>query len=97
MGVTKQHAKKIVSKLGAEVVKGTKAHDRAIVYHNGIVVATFGIRRGSNANSGHGHIPNDLQINQHDTLRLANCPMSREEWIRRVVEPEENEEEIGQE
>ncbi len=95
--ITKEHAYSIAKKLRAQVVTGRKAHDRAFVYHGDVVIAQFGIRRGSKKNAGHGHIPADLGIGPHDTLRLANCPMSREEYIRRIVGPEEEEEgEVGQ-
>jgi hypothetical protein len=86
--ITKEHAKKIAKKMKAIIVKGTKAHDYALVYHDGVIVAQFGIRRGSKKNLGHGHIPGDLQLSPHDTVLLANCPLSRDEWIRRVVGPD---------
>jgi len=77
--VNKQHAKSIARKLKAVIDKSDGAHDIAYVYDdNGKLLTNFGIRRGSKKSLGHGHIPNDLGMNQHDTLRLANCPMSRE-------------------
>ena len=83
--INKQHAQSIARKLKATIDKTGKAHDLAYVYHHGVLIASFGIRRGSRPSLGHGHISNDLGMNQHDTLRLANCPMSREEWIQRVI------------
>jgi hypothetical protein len=82
----REHAEKIVKKLGAEVSTGRKAHDLARVVHGGRVVATFGIRRGSKKSLGHGHIANDLHLGNHDAVQLANCPLSKEEWIRRMIE-----------
>jgi hypothetical protein len=79
--ITKEHARKIARKLGAQIDRSGKAHDLACVYHNGRLVATFGIRRGSKKDLGHGHIPGDLHLRPHDALRLANCPLSREAWI----------------
>ncbi len=77
--ITKDHAKKIAKKLKAVIDQSPKAHDLACTCHGGRLIATFGIRRGSRKSLGHGHIPEDLQLSPHDTLRLANCPMSREE------------------
>ena len=80
--ITKEHARKIAKKLKAK--NGSCAgsvHDIALIYHDGKVVAHFGIRRGSKKNLGHGHIPRDLYLGPHDTLRLANCPLSKEQWI----------------
>jgi hypothetical protein len=72
-----------VHKLKATVIKGKKAHDLAEVYHNGVLIASFGIRR-SPKNLPHPHIPNDVGLNRRDTLDLANCPMSVEEWHERL-------------
>ncbi len=83
--INEQHARSIANKLKADIDTSGKAHDIAYVYDDdGNLLASFGIRRGSKKSLGHGHIANDLGINQHDTLRLANCPMSREEWIQRA-------------
>jgi len=84
--INKQHAIKIARKLRAEIDKSGGAHDLACIYHNDVLIAAFGIRRGTKKSLGHGHIPGDLGLSPHDTLRLANCPMSRKEWIRRVTE-----------
>jgi hypothetical protein len=82
--INKEHARKIAKKLGATVDRSGKAHDLACVYYRGTLVATFGIRRGSRKSLAHGHIPNDLHLRPHDILRLANCPMSQEEWIQHM-------------
>lgn len=82
--IDKEHARKIVKKLGADVQTGRKAHDLARVSVDGVLVATFGIRRGSSKSLGHGHIAHDLFLSPHDAIRLANCPLSREEWVQRM-------------
>ncbi len=79
--ITKEHAQKILKKLKATVVKNRNAHDRAEFYHGDVLVCSFGIRRSSSKNKGHGFIPNDLHISHHDTLDLANCPLSLEKYI----------------
>jgi hypothetical protein len=84
--ITKEHARKLVRKLKATVTTNTKAHDLAEVHHNGVLIASFGIRRGSNKNLPHPHIPNDVHLNRRETLDLANCPMSVEQWHQRLIE-----------
>jgi len=79
--ITKEHAQKIVKKLDAKVVKNRTAHDRAEFYYNGVLICTFGIRRSSSKSIGHGFIPNDLHLTHHETLDLANCPLSLEKYI----------------
>jgi hypothetical protein len=98
--ISKQHANSIARKLKARIDTSGKAHDIAYVYDDkGTLLASFGIRRGSKRSLGHGHIPNDLGLNRYDTLRLANCPMSREEWVQRRTGDDEidEEEEVGDE
>ncbi len=71
--LTKDHAKSIAKKLGATIDTGKKAHDIACVYHKGVLIASFGIRRGSDRNLGHGHIPKDLHLSPRQPFA---CPMS---------------------
>src|SRR5438128_443375 len=84
--INKEHAKKIVKKLGAVLDTSPKAHDLACVYHAGQLIAAFGVRRGSRKSLGHGHIPADLHLSPRETLDLANCPMSYDEWIEKLTE-----------
>lgn len=92
--ITKEHAGKIVRKLKAQVVTARKAHDLAQVFYNGILVAAFGIRRGSSKDLGHGHITEDLYLTPHQTLDLARCPLTYERWVEIMQEkgliPREN-------
>lgn len=85
--LTREHADKIVGKLKAQVEKGLRSgHDIATVYHNGVPVLSFGIRRSSSKDTGHGHLTEDLFLSAHHVKRLANCPMTVEEWVRRMRE-----------
>ena len=83
--LTKQHAQKIVEKLNAKIHTGKKAHDLAVVYYEGKRVASFGVRRGSSKDLGHDHIPHDLHVSPHNCMNLAQCPMSREDWIKMMA------------
>src|SRR5688572_12208662 len=79
--ITKDHAKAIAKKLKAIMDSSPKAHDLARVYHQGVLIASFGIRRGSNRNLPHGHVPKDLHLSPRQTLLLAQCPLSAEQWL----------------
>jgi hypothetical protein len=77
--LTKEHALKIKKKLKAEIQKGKKnrPHDFAVVYCDDKLIASFGIRRGSNKRLPHDHIPPNLHTAPTDCLRLAQCSLSR--------------------
>jgi len=79
--INKDHAQAIAKKVGAVIDTSPKAHDLALVYHDGTLIATFGIRRGSNKSLGHGHIPKDLHLSPRQTLQLAQCTLSVENWL----------------
>jgi hypothetical protein len=74
--ITKELAQKIAKKLGATLDK-SGAHTIAYIYHNDILVASFGIRHGSDKDLGHDHVPDDIHIGPNKAKRLGQCPMSR--------------------
>ncbi len=75
----------IARKLEAEIITRRKAHDLALIYHEGVVVAKFGIRRGRK-DLGHDHIMGDIFLSPRGARRLASCEMSRDEWIELLIE-----------
>ncbi len=86
--ITKDHAKDIQRKvtdprkhLTTRLDTSGKAHDMVCVYYKGNRILEFGIRRGSNRNQGHGHLKNQLHLNERNLLRFAECTLSIEEWI----------------
>lgn len=81
--LTREHAEAIATKLNA-TIKPKASHDLAVVIYNGQRIANFGIRRGSNKNQSHDHLPGSLYLSPHDTLELARCPLSFAEWIERM-------------
>jgi len=94
--LNRDHARAIAKKLRATIDKSGKAHDIAYIYHNGVLVAHFGIRRGSDRNLPHGHIPDALHLRPRQTLNLAICTLTREQWIQIMtdagwIESEESE------
>jgi hypothetical protein len=85
--ITKEHALKIVKKLEAQIsLRANKPHDIAMVFHNGQCVAMFGIRRGSEKDLGHDHISRDLHLGPHKARLLAQCPLTRDQWIQIMTE-----------
>jgi hypothetical protein len=83
--LNKDDAQKIAKKLKARIHPGS-AHDIAVIEHDGKHIADFGIRRGSRRDLGHGHIPGDIHLNLRDANSLAQCTLSREQWIQRMKE-----------
>jgi hypothetical protein len=79
--ITKELALKIVKKLEAALAKTRGAHDIYVVKQDGKIVASFGIRRSSDKEIGHDHIPAQIYVGPHDALLLAQCPMSRQQWV----------------
>ena len=78
--ITKEHAERIAAKLQAVIEKGAK-HDLAKIYHGQRKVARYGIRRGSKKDMPHSYLPGQLFVSRTDCLALAECPMSREQWL----------------
>ena len=84
--ITRELALEIVRKLQAELVKRKKAHDIALVYHEGKLVANFGVRRGSKKDLGHDHIPPQIFLRPREAKLLGQCPMSRQDWVEIISE-----------
>jgi hypothetical protein len=84
--LNREHARKIAEKLKAETETGRGGHELVKVYYKGIRVAQFGIRYGSNKDQGHDHIPKGIHLSPRESLLLARCPMSYEDWILRMKE-----------
>lgn len=84
--ITKELALSIAKKLKAQVVKTTKIHDIAAVYHGDKLIAHFGIRRGSRKDLGHDHIPQQIFLRPRDARLLGQCPLKREDWVKILSE-----------
>jgi len=78
--LTKELAESATRKLKA-VVQSGRLHDIAKIYHEGRLVAQYGIRRGSDRNMLHNYIASQLHVSQREAYLLGKCPMSREEWL----------------
>ena len=78
--ITKELAEKIAAKLGATIISGS-AHDLACIYHEGVLIAQFGIRRGSEKDKGHDHVPEAIHLGPGKAKRLGQCPMTKKQWL----------------
>jgi hypothetical protein len=86
--INKEHALKIKRKLKAKDLKAKKnrPHDLYGVYYNDVLILSMSIRRGSAKELGHGHLPEQLFVQPGECLRLAQCTISREKWIKLMKE-----------
>jgi hypothetical protein len=75
-------ARTIARKLGMERDAGkSKAHDFYVAKYQGIVIASFGIRRGSRRSLGHGYICGELSLTPRKAKELAWCTFSKQDWL----------------
>jgi len=81
--ITKELAFAIVKKLKAvDVTDRTDAHDIYFVYHKNEVVGRISIRRASKKDIPCPHVPKDIGVNEHFARLLAQCPKSRNDWLK---------------
>ena len=73
MKFLREHGEAIARKLNAEVRPGRK-HDRVIVRHDGVWVASFGLRRDKRAT--HNYIPGQIFVSPRQCRDLVECPLS---------------------
>lgn len=74
----KKEAEKIAKKLDAEIQHKSK-HIWALIKLDGVLITTFGIRHDKKAK--HGHIPQYLKISEQQTVDMAACHISKEEYF----------------
>jgi hypothetical protein len=81
--ITKELAVKIREKLeGVPITTKNKAHDIYGVYHNNLLIAQFGIRRGSSKDAGHDHVQKELNVSTGFAKQLAICTKQRDDYLR---------------
>ncbi len=84
--ITKELAEKIAKKLDAQKEDESGPHTLWAIYHEGLAVALFGIRRGSAKDLGHDHIPAQIHVGPGFAKLLGQCPKSREDWLAKLRE-----------
>lgn len=80
--ITKALAEVIVKKLEGVLQPSRSArHDIFHVYHNGLLVASLSIRRGSDRDQGHDYFPRDLHVGPHFAREIGQCSRDRGHWL----------------
>jgi len=79
--ITQADAKKIAKKLSADYRNGSN-HELALIYHNGLKIAQFGIRRDKAAN--HDYVANQIFMSRSDSISFGKCKISYDEWVERM-------------
>lgn len=83
--ITKEHALKIADKLEAvSITTKSDVHDQYGVYHEGQLLATFGVRRASRMGKGHDYIPGELNVGPNFAKQLAHCTKFRRDYLIRI-------------
>jgi hypothetical protein len=87
--ITKELAIKIAKKLEAvnESDPGDE-HDMYAVYHNDRLVAAFGVRRSSQRDKGHDHIPRELHVGPNFAKQLGQCTKYKPDYLKKIGEIE---------
>lgn len=81
--LTRDDAEKIAAKLKGKKHPGSR-HEIVRLVYKGKLIGQFGIRRGSRKDQGHDFIPGGIHLSMRDTLSLAQCTFSYEDWIQRM-------------
>jgi hypothetical protein len=83
--IQKREALAIVKKLGAALEKDGP-HQMATFEVGGKAILTFGVRQGGAGGHGHlaGRYKGDLKISENRVVALANCNMSKDEYIQHL-------------
>jgi hypothetical protein len=83
--LTQQVAAKALDKLEAvdETQRGD-AHPTYGIYHNGVLIASTGLRHSPKPDILVPHVKRDLRVNVQFILDLARCPKNKIDWLRAV-------------
>ena len=95
--ITKELAVKILDKLNARKVRAGKAHDDYVFEYKGQIIVQTSLRRGSEKDLGHDHMPGDLHMGPNKTKRFGQCDVSLKQYIailkkQGLIEAEEGDE-----
>lgn len=84
--ITKELAEAILKKLKARRIGGKKgsAHDEYVIEVEGVEVAYTSLRRGSEKDQGHDHVPRDLMVGPSFAKRMGQCSVSRVGYIQHL-------------
>jgi hypothetical protein len=80
--ITKERALKIRDKLGGvPITTKNDVHDMYGVFHNGRLIAQFGIRRGSKKEAGHDHVQKELNVPTGFAKQISNCTRYLQDYL----------------
>jgi len=83
---------KIAQKLDAQkITTRSDEHDEYGVFHEEQLIASFGVRRSSRKDKGCGHVPGELGVGPNFAKQLAQCTKYREDYLKRVGQIQEDE------
>lgn len=84
--IDKEDALKIKKKLKAQIEKTKKGrpHELFGLYHDNVMIASFTIRRSSHKSTPHDHLPEHLHLSPSECVRLVQCSISRDDWLKRM-------------
>jgi hypothetical protein len=88
MNVTREHAGKIVKKLRAQERDSTH-HKYYDIWDDGTLLLTFGVSHTPKKDKPQNHLPKDLCLSQYETIQLAQCQISRDDYIKKLRVPVE--------
>lgn len=81
--ITKELAIKIRDKLAARsLTTKNDEHDEYGIFHNGRLIASFGIRRGSKKDAGHDHVQKELNVSTGFAKQIGICKRYLDDYLR---------------
>lgn len=83
--ITEELAEKIARKLEATSLSSAGAHELMGIHYGGVLIASFGIRRGSEKDKGHDHVQKHLKVSTRFAKELGICTKSKEQWIAEMI------------
>ena len=85
--VTGEHAKKIIKKLKASKSATQSTHHKHYdVVEKDKVLRVFAISHTGHKGKPQSHLPDQLALNAYQTKELADCNLSRKDYIKRLNE-----------
>ena len=87
--VNKELAEKIVKKLGAKPSRSRRPGSPHELYDfevGGVLVLTLSLRRGSNRESGHDHIPEELHLRPHNASKFGQCNITLKQYLEMLIQ-----------
>lgn len=85
--ITLEHTNRLIRKLKATQApkqRQPKHHLLYDVYENGVLLFSFSVSHTPKKGKPQSHIPVSLRLSAHKTKAMAECHISRDEYIKEV-------------